>query len=168
MPETLTVSPAMPLLDQFSTSQAERHYTSVSTHYSKPGANIDPHLTKGAELHRSVSSRAQVVHLQCSTHHHLSRGTSYNRSSAYRHLKGSNLSMPPPRLPPMHAYEPLSQAKAPSNPLHTVHRDQPKTRIAHWPRPRLPLAAADPVTKRSLDDDQRSSCLERWGHILSR
>ena len=27
---------------------------------------------------------------------------------------------------------------------------------------------ADPITKRGLDDDQRHSCLERWGHILSR
>ena len=35
-------------------------------------------------------------------------------------------------------------------------------------RPRLPLAVADPITKRGLDDDQRHSCLERWGHILSR
>ena len=83
-------------------------------------------------------------------------------------LRGPGLPIPPPRptprsFRPCTAYEPLRQTRAVTQAFQFAIRDPPKTRIAHWPRPRLPLAVADPITKRGLDDDQRSSCLERWG-----
>ena len=167
IPESLTVSPATPLLDQFSPSpQRGAPHLGV---YPDPRrvANTDPRPSpsKSSGLHRQASSLAPAAHPRCPTHHH-------DPSLHTDNPKGPGLSISPPPPPTPRSFRPctapLSQIRAAPHDLHTASRDQPKTRVAHWPRPRLPLAAADPVTKRSLDDDQRSSCLERWGHILSR
>ena len=44
--------------------------------------------------------------------------------------------------------------------------DQPRTRVAHWPRPRLALASVEASTRHSMDDKQRATRMERWGQIL--
>ena len=172
--ETLTVSPDTPTQDRAST--LPRHETLLHAIHPASKARCKyrsaPYQRPGA-----ASPSIPAVHPLSLTRHHHTEGA-YHSPSPHPtphtdNLRKPGLPIPPPRptprsFRPCTAYEPLSQTRAATQALQLTVRDPPKTRIAHWPRPRLPLSAADPITKRGQDDDQRHSCLERWGHILSR